>query len=284
MVFTLKDINVCIGKEKILHNITCSIPRGRWISVIGTSGSGKSTLLKTLKGLVTIDSGEYFFDDRQIVRKKSIDTTAISEVGYVFQYPEHQFFQTTVYKELALGLEQKKYSKKKINDTISEILQLFDLPEEILAKSPFQLSGGQRRKLAIASVMTTKPKIMLLDEPTAALDPISRKKIVAGIKHWQEEGNTVIFVSHQMEDVAEYSDNVLVMQRGRIVTHMDATALFLHYGNLMEESGMILPPSVQLKNSVEKLAKEYVDITSCREADILAAVRKAVAKRGEQFV
>ncbi|TMN20895.1 ATP-binding cassette domain-containing protein [Lentibacillus cibarius] len=284
MIFTLKDINVCIGKEKILHNITCSIPRGRWISVIGTSGSGKSTLLKTLKGLVTIDSGEYFFDDRQIVRKKSIGTTFISEVGYVFQYPEHQFFQTTVYKELALGLKQKKYSKKKINDTISEILQLFDLSEEFLAKSPFQLSGGQRRKLAIASVMTTKPKIMLLDEPTAALDPISRKKIVAGIKRWQEEGNTVIFVSHQMEDVAEYSDSVIVMQRGRIVTHMDATALFLHYGNLMEESGMILPPSVQLKDCVEKLTKEYVDITSCREADILAAVRKVVAKRGAQFV
>ncbi|ALX47532.1 ATP-binding cassette domain-containing protein [Lentibacillus amyloliquefaciens] len=284
MVFTLKDINVCIGKEKILHNITCSISRGRWISVIGTSGSGKSTLLKTLKGLVTIDSGEYFFDNRKIVRKKSIDTTAISEVGYVFQYPEHQFFQTTVYKELVLGLKHKQYSKKRKTEAISKILQLFDLPEEIITKSPFQLSGGQRRKLAIASVMITEPKILLLDEPTAALDPMSRKKIVEGIKHWQEKGHTVIFVSHHMEDVAEYSDDVLVMQRGRIVTHMDASALFFHHGNLVEESGMILPPSVQLKNSVEKLTKEYVDIASCREADILAAVRKAVTKRGEQIV
>src|SRR5699024_5075493 len=235
MYLELKDITVDIEGKRVLDNICCQIPANRWISIIGKSGAGKSTLLQMLKGLVPFQSGSYISKENQ--EEKEMEKH-ISKMGLVFQYPEKQLFHTTVYKELAFGLKQKKLSKREINDQIQSSLTQFGLDTAILSKSPFQLSGGQRRRLALASVLITNPDMLLIDEPTAGLDPGARASILQLIKNWQNKGNrTVIFISHQMDDVMRYSDEVIVMSDGKVKVQMNTDELFLHHVDIIENSG-----------------------------------------------
>lgn len=273
MAYELKNVTVSYEKKTVLHDITCSIEDGKWISLIGQTGAGKSTFVKFLKGLVTSFTGEYTINDQPVKRDPKGTICIIPEIGFVFQYPEHQLFETTVEKELSFALKHQGYTQKAISEAISVTLPIVDLSEELLPYAPFQLSGGQKRKIAIASVLMTKPKLLVVDEPTAGLDPVSHLQLLQQLKNWQQETNgTVLFVSHHMEDVAQYSDEVMVFHKGYLKGHFPTDILFLEKSSLLEQVGLALPEVVELLHLVQELSGEKIHVSSCKEDEIFAQV------------
>ncbi|MGG0658558.1 ATP-binding cassette domain-containing protein [Rummeliibacillus pycnus] len=272
MVYKLKNVTVTYGQKQVLHNITCSIDEGKWISIIGQTGAGKSTFAKLLKGLIPF-KGDYHINEQPIKQDSKGNCYVIPEIGFVFQYPEHQLFEITVEKELSFALKSKGIKQTVISDTISSTLPLFDLSEDILPLAPFQLSGGQKRRVAIASVLMTNPNLLIVDEPTAGLDPVSRTKLLKQLKNWQQQTKgTILFVSHQMEDVAQYSDEVMVFHQGSLMGHFQVDTLFLEKTSLLKQVGLALPEAVQLLQLTEELSDEKIQVTSCKEEDIFAKV------------
>ncbi|WMT43121.1 ATP-binding cassette domain-containing protein [Paenibacillus sp. D2_2] len=277
----MKQVSVSFAGRKALHNVSCSIQNGKWISVIGQTGAGKSTFAKLLKGLISDYEGEYLINQQPLPRDRKGQVKVASEIGFVFQYPEHQIFETTVYNELAFALKIMGYSSEQIAEQIDYILPQFGLSSDILPLSPFQLSGGLKRRIALASVLMMEPKLLILDEPTAGLDPLSRDNLLNMLKEWQWRNNsTVLFISHRMEDVAQYSDEVMVFRGGHLLGHYDASELFLRNRELVEEAGLLLPEAVQLLGLIEQLSGQKIEVASCREQDILRKVLPIWQARG----
>ncbi|MGY0692737.1 energy-coupling factor ABC transporter ATP-binding protein [Virgibacillus sp. FSP13] len=275
MCLELKDVTVEIEGERILDQVSCQMDAGRWVSIIGKSGAGKSTLLRVMKGLIPWQSGVYTYRGNLVEQDFKGMTKRMQKMGLVFQYPEKQLFHTTAYKELAFGLKQKGLSKKDMDNQIQASIRQFGLHPPVLQKSPFQLSGGQRRRLALASVLITDPDILLIDEPTAGLDPGARKSILRHIKHWQTQGErTVVFTSHQMEDVMRYSDEVIVMGKGEIKAQLDTDALFLHHAEIVENNGLLLPLSIQLLRYVEQKTGMNIHVEKASDEVVFTAIRK----------
>lgn len=273
MVYQLQEVSVNYSKEAALKNVSCTIRSGKWISIIGQSGAGKSTLVKVLKGLVPNMQGDYLINDQPVNRNAKGQMMVIPEIGFVFQYPEHQLFETTVYKELAFAPKHLGLSSQQIDEAIHVILPQVGLFEDILPLPPFQLSGGQKRRVAIASVLMMNPKLLIVDEPTAGLDPASRVAMLQLLQKWQQQDDrTIIFVSHQMEDVAEYSDEVIVLHEGHFMDHFDTSTLFLENSQMLNEIGLTLPEPVQLLKLVEELSGRKIEVVSCREKDIFASI------------
>lgn len=273
MVWELNQVNVSYGNRAALQNVNCTIQEGKWISVIGQTGAGKSTFVQLLKGLVPRFDGDYRIDHQPIQRNAKGQPKVIPDIGFVFQYPEHQLFQTTVYKELAFAPKLKGDTSQQIMKAIENILPQVGLSEDILPCIPFQLSGGQKRRVAISSVLMMSPKLLILDEPTAGLDPLSRENLLQLLKKWQqEEYRTVLFISHSMEDVAEYSDEVIVLHEGRLLGHYDTHTLFLKQTQWLEQTGLLLPEPVQFLKLIEQLTSQNIDVASCREQHIFDAV------------
>lgn len=273
MVYQLNNVSVNYSNRMALRNVSCTIEKGKWISVIGQTGAGKSTFVQVLKGLIPHINGDYSIDHQPAKRDAKGQLKVISEIGFVFQYPEHQLFETTVFKELAFAPKQQGWSNQQIKKSISKVLPQLGLSEDILLLAPFQLSGGLKRRVAIASVMMMNPKLLIVDEPTAGLDPVSKVALLQLLKNWQQQDNrTIIFVSHQMEDVAEYSDEVIVFHEGCLMGQLDTCTLFLEQSHLLEKIGMSLPESVQLLKLVEELSGEKIKIFSCREQEIFEKI------------
>lgn len=271
MVYQLYDVSVQYSERAAIQQVSCTIEEGKWISVIGQSGAGKSTFVKVLKGLIPSIEGEYLIDHQPAPRNAKGQLKVIPNIGFVFQHPEHQIFETTVHKELSFALKQQGRTSRQIADAISLILPKVGLSEDILPLSPFQLSGGQKRRVAMASVFMTSPRLLIVDEPGSGLDPISRSNMLQLLKNWQQEENrTVIFVSHQMEDVAEYSDEVIVFHAGHLLGHFDTRVLFLEQAQLLEDIGLSLPQPVQFLKLVEQVTGRKIEVASCREEDIFA--------------
>jgi energy-coupling factor transport system ATP-binding protein len=228
MVYQFNHLSVNYADQVALHDITCTLTSGKWISIIGPTGAGKSTFVKVLKGLIPSVNGDYFINQKPVDRDAKGHLKVVPEMGFVFQYPEHQLFETTVYKELAFALHQQGASRRQISEAIETILPQVGLSEEMLPLNPFQLSGGEKRRVAIASVLMTNPKLLILDEPTAGLDPASQLALMKLLKAWQQQDNrTIVFVSHQMDDVAEYSDEVLVFHKGQLRGHYDTRGTWI---------------------------------------------------------
>lgn len=273
MVYQLNNVSVNYSHRMALRNVSCTIEEGKWISIIGQTGAGKSTFVQVLKGLIANIDGDYLIDQQPAKRDAKGQLKVIPEIGFVFQYPEHQLFETTVFKELAFAPKQQGFSNRRITESIAKILQQFGLSEDILPLAPFQLSGGLKRRAAIASVLMMEPKLLIVDEPTAGLDPVSKAELLQLLKKWQQKENrTIIFVSHQMEDVAEYSDEVMVFHEGRLMGQLDSRTLFLEQSHLLEKIGLSLPESVQFLKLVEELSGEKIKVTSCREQEIFGKV------------
>ena len=191
---------------------------GEIVGVIGHTGSGKSTLLQHLNGLLKPESGEVFFQDENIWSSKENVRKCRFGVGLCFQYPEHQLFESTVFEDIAFGPKNMGLSESEIKERVLESIKFVGLTEDYLDKSPFDLSGGEKRRVAIAGVISMKPKVLVLDEPTAGLDPVGKNDLLNLIKHYNKTtGSTVIFVSHNMDDVALVADRVLVLSDGNIV-------------------------------------------------------------------
>lgn len=227
--------------HKALDDICLNIPDGQFIGIIGHTGSGKSTLVQHLNGLMTATEGHIYFDGEDIYDKDFDKKKLRSHVGLVFQYPEHQLFEIDVFTDVCFGPKNLGLDKKEVELRAYEALRQVGFPDDLFYQSPFDLSGGQKRRVAIAGVLAMKPKVLILDEPTAGLDPQGREEILDQIKKLQKEtGITIILVSHSMEDVAEYVDRIIVMNKGKVMYDDDPNVVFMHYREL-EEVGLGAP-------------------------------------------
>lgn len=260
--YALKDINLTIHK-------------GEFIGIIGHTGSGKSTLVQHFNGLIKASSGRIFFDGKDIYDSDYKMKELRSRVGLVFQYPEHQLFEPTVLEDVKFGPKNLGLPKLEIDLRAFEAIKQVGLSEEYYDSSPFELSGGQKRRVAIAGVLAMKPEVLILDEPTAGLDPYGRDEILDQIKKLHEEGLTVILVSHSMEDVARYADRILVMDNGRVRYDGSPKEVFRHYKEL-EEIGLSAPQVTYVMNDLKKMGFSVdAEVTTIEEAkrEILKIVK-----------
>lgn len=241
-----------------LQNINLEIDDGEFVGLIGHTGSGKSTLIQHLNGLLKPTSGTITVNDIRIDKDSQNLKEVRRQVGLVFQYPEHQLFEETVYQDIAFGPRNLGLSAEEIDVRVKEAMALVGLDFDSLKdRSPFELSGGQRRRVAIAGVIAMKPKILILDEPTAGLDPRGRDEILGQIKEFHERyGITVILVSHSMEDVARLVNKIIVMNRGRVALYGTPEEVFRHADEL-EEMGLGIP---QITRLMRMLRERGIDV------------------------
>lgn len=204
-------------EKAAINDVNIEISQGEFVGVIGHTGSGKSTLIQHFNGLLKPTSGKIYLDGKDIWADKSQIRSVRFQVGLVFQYPEYQLFEETVYKDIAFGPKNMGLSDDEVDLRVRESAALVGLKNDILNKSPFELSGGQKRRVAIAGVIAMEPKVLILDEPTAGLDPRGRDLILSEIQQYhQEKKNTILLVSHSMEDIAKYASRVLVMNHAEV--------------------------------------------------------------------
>jgi energy-coupling factor transport system ATP-binding protein len=224
-----------------LIDVNLNIPKGQFIGLIGHTGSGKSTLIQHMNGLAKPTSGTVYFDGADINEQGYNKKALRAKVGLVFQYPEHQLFETDCFKDVCFGPKNLGLSQKEVELRAYEALKQVGFDDEYFYQSPFDLSGGQKRRVAIAGVLAMKPEVLILDEPTAGLDPKGRDDILGLIsKLHKEMGITIILVSHSMEDVADYVDRIIVMNKGRVFLDDVPKNVFAHYKEL-EEIGLAAP-------------------------------------------
>ena len=260
-----------------LTDINLVIPDGQFIGLIGHTGSGKSTLVQHRNGLLAPTSGAIYYNGEDINEKGYSRKTLRSKVGLVFQYPEHQLFETDVFTDVCFGPKNLGLDRKEVELRAYTALKQVGLPDECFYQSPFELSGGQKRRAAIAGVLAMKPEVLILDEPTAGLDPKGRDEILDQVAKLREEtGMTVILVSHSMEDVARYVDRIIVMNKSRVMFDDAPKMVFRHYKEL-EEVGLAAP---QITYIMHALSENGLDVdptaTTVEEAKetILAALKK----------
>lgn len=260
-----------------LKDINLKIEDGQFIGIIGHTGSGKSTLIQHLNGLCKATSGNIYYNGEDIY-DEDYDLRALrNRVGLVFQYPEHQLFETTIFDDVCFGPMNQGLTKEEAGLRAFEALRSVGMPEELYYQSPFDLSGGQKRRVAIAGVLAMKPEVLILDEPTAGLDPAGRDEILDLIAKMHREKNiTVILVSHSMEDVAKYVDRIIVMNDGSVMLDGVPKEVFRHYKEL-EAVGLAAPQVTYLMHELqEKGFPVDLEATTIEEAkqSILQALSK----------
>lgn len=289
MSIKLEHVNYIYGQgtayeKHALNDINLEIPHGQFVGIIGHTGSGKSTLIQHLNGLIKATSGEVSFNGENIYAEKYNLKALRSQVGLVFQYPEHQLFEIDVMSDVCFGPKNQGCSEEECKERAIEALQLVGLKEKYYHNSPFDLSGGQKRRVAIAGVLAMKPKVLILDEPTAGLDPKGRDEILDQIAYLHKSCDmTVILVSHSMEDVAKYVDRIIVMNRGSVLFDDVPKKVFEHYLEL-EKVGLSAPQVTYIMHDLRKRGLEVpVNITTIEEATdaIVAALGKKNGERGQ---
>lgn len=237
---------------KALDDVSLQIGDGEFIGLIGHTGSGKSTLVQHLNGLMKPTDGGVYYNGADIHDGDYDLKTLRSKVGLVFQYPEHQLFEVDVFSDVCFGPKNLGLSRKEAELRAFEALRLVGFPEELFYQSPFELSGGQKRRAAIAGVLAMKPEVLILDEPTAGLDPKGRDEILDQVKRLREETKmTVVLVSHSMEDVAKYVNRIIVMNRGKVMFDGVPKAVFAHYKEL-EEIGLAAPQVTYIMHALRE--------------------------------
>ena len=257
-------------EKTALDHISLEIHQGEFIGLIGHTGSGKSTLIQMLNGLLKPTSGTITIGGKVLGAKTTDMQKLRFDVGLVMQYPEYQLFEETVAKDIAFGPANMGLPKEEIAERVSFVANMVGLKPELLEKSPFDLSGGQKRRVAIAGVLAMEPKVLILDEPTAGLDPAGRDEILCKIKDMHERMDmTVILVSHSMEDVAKLADRILVMNHGR-VEMFDKTAEVFRHGERLTEIGLNVPQITGIMDELRKMGvpvKEgiYTVEDACRQ-------------------
>jgi energy-coupling factor transport system ATP-binding protein len=251
MSLILDKINYYYGKgtafeSAALKNISLAIPDGEFIGIIGHTGSGKSTLIQHMNGLIKADSGSIYYNGKDIYDKDFKMTDLRRKVGLVFQYPEHQLFEATVIKDVLFGPTNMGMDKLKAELAAYGALKAVGIGDDLIDASPFELSGGQKRRVAIAGVLAMSPEILVLDEPTAGLDPAGRTELLNLLKEIHEtKGITVILVSHSMEDVAEYAERLIVIDEGEIKYDDEPRKVFAHADEL-RKMGLEIPQCTEL--------------------------------------
>ena len=264
-------------ERQALKEVSCVIEKGEFIGLIGHTGSGKSTFIQHLNGLVRATSGSIYYDGQDIYDKDYNMIELRSKVGLVFQYPEHQLFETDIFKDVCFGPKNLGLTKADVELRAFEALRLVGIDESLYYQSPFDLSGGQKRRVAIAGVLAMKPEVLILDEPTAGLDPKGRDDILDCVKALQQEtGITVILVSHSMADVAKYVGRIMVMNDGILVFNGTPKEIFSHYREL-EEIGLAAPQVTYIMNDLKNAGLD-VDVSAITVEEAKVSILKALGR------
>lgn len=264
--------------EKVaIDDIHLDIPAGQFVGIIGHTGSGKSTFIQHLNGLLAPTSGTVFFDGEDIHRSKEATRDVRFQVGLVFQYPEHQLFEETVYRDIAFGPKNARLSAEEVDARVREAARFVGVDEALFERSPLELSGGQKRRIAIAGVIAMRPKVLILDEPTAGLDPAGCRGVLENIAAYRREtGSAVLLVTHSMDDAARIADRLIVFHDGHVAFDGTPAEVFAHTQALLDigldvpqsariaqalrDRGVALPPSIytldQLTNALLAVGKE----------------------------
>ena len=252
---------------QVLKDINVVIPDGQFLGIIGHTGSGKSTFVQHLNGLLKANSGTVYYNGEDISDKDYDLKKLRSKVGLVFQYPEHQLFEVDVFKDVCFGPKNLGLEEKKVQLRAFSALRQVGVPEELFYVSPFELSGGQKRRVAIAGVLAMEPEVLILDEPTAGLDPKGRDELLEQLaKLHREKQITIILVSHSMEDMANYAERILVMDQGSIVLDGTPKEVFSHAKEL-EEMGLAAPQVTYIMKELKKRGYSLgADATTIEEA------------------
>ena len=261
-ILELKNVCYTYGtgtpfEKKAVNDVSFSVNKGELIGIIGHTGSGKSTLVQMLNGLMKPTSGQVLLDGVDIWDKPKEIRKIRFKVGMVFQYPEYQLFEETVYKDISFGPTNKGLSAEEIDKEVRRAARFTGLKDELLDKSPFDLSGGEKRRAAIAGVIAMDPDVLVLDEPTAGLDPMGRDVLLSQIiRYHKERQNTVLLVSHSMEDIARVADRIVVMNKSQLVMFDETQKIFAR-GDELEKIGLRIP---QITKIMSQLRKRGVDV------------------------
>ena len=252
MSICVENVSYIYGKgtpfeKAALSNVSLTIEKGEFIGIIGHTGSGKSTMIQHLNGLLHPTEGRVTVDGVDLAGKSKEALAKRHSVGMVFQYPEHQLFEETVAKDIAFGPHNQGYDEEEIKKRVKSAMKFAGIDYEMFAeRSPFRLSGGQQRRVAIAGVIAMHPDFLILDEPSAGLDPVGRREIFSRIRSWYEKGVfSVILVSHNMDDIARLATRLLVMHEGRIILDGNPMDIFLHHRKELQDCGVDAPPLTQ---------------------------------------
>lgn len=265
-------------EKKALDEISLEIPDGQFIGIIGHTGSGKSTLIQHLNGLLRATSGAIYYDGENIYQEGYDMRTLRSKVGLVFQYPEHQLFEVDVFSDVCFGPKNLGLSKEEVEERAKKALIQVGLDESYYKKSPFELSGGQKRRVAIAGILAMHPQVLILDEPTAGLDPKGRDEILDQVALLQKERKiTVILVSHSMEDVARYVDRIIVVNDGKILFDDTPKQVFQHHKEL-ESVGLAAPQVTYVVKDLKEKGWD-IDTTATTVEEAKEAILLAIKKR-----
>lgn len=263
-------------KTDAVKNVNFSIEKGEIVGIIGHTGSGKSTLVQHLNGLLKPTDGEILLENQNIWEKPKEIKTIRSRVGLVFQYPEYQLFEDTVYKDIAFGPKNMGLNEEEINRRIIEICELVGIKKEYFEKSPFDLSGGEKRRVAIAGVMAMQPEIIVFDEPVAGLDPKGRNDVIKMISDYRQKYNaTVLIISHNMEDMAVLADKLIVMNKGELVL-FDTTENVFKQHAFLKSIGLNVPMVTQVMLSLKEKGIDVPDniFTVKKAVDYLLSLKK----------
>ena len=261
-------------EHQALQDMCFSVNRGEFIGIIGHTGSGKSTLMQQLNGLLKPTSGQVLLDGVDIWSDKKLTRQARFRVGLVFQYPEYQLFEETVYKDIAFGPKNMGLKPEEIDRRVREAAGFVGLTEEQLQVSPFDLSGGQKRRVAIAGVIAMEPEVLILDEPTAGLDPVGRAEILGNIEAYRKSKNaTIMMVSHSMEDVARLTDRLLVLNGSRLAMDGTPAEVFTHAEELVD-MGLSIPQVTQVFLHLRKMGADVPNVYTIAQAvEVLKAYK-----------
>ena len=276
-ILEIKNLNYVYSagtpfEHKALDNVSFSVNRGEFIGIIGHTGSGKSTLMQQLNGLLKPTSGSVLLDGKDIWSDKKLTRQARFRVGLVFQYPEYQLFEETVYRDIAFGPKNMGLSTDEVDRRVREAAGFVGLTEAQLEVSPFDLSGGQKRRVAIAGVIAMEPEVLILDEPTAGLDPVGRAEILGNIESYRKAKNaTIMMVSHSMEDVARLTDRLLVMNGSKLAMDGTPAEVFVHAEELVE-MGLSIPQVTQVFIALRSLGVDVENVYTIDQA--VAAIKR----------
>ncbi len=257
MSIKLENINYIynpgtVYEKHALKDINLTIEQGEFVGVIGHTGSGKSTLIQHLNGLIKATSGNFYYDGKDVYSPGYNMKELRTQVGLVFQYPEHQLFEVDVLTDVCFGPKNQGLPKEECEKRAKEALQLVGFPEKYYTQSPFELSGGQKRRVAIAGVLAMRPKVLVLDEPTAGLDPKGRDEILDQIAYLHKQADlTVILVSHSMEDIAKYVERIVVVNDGEKMFDASPREVFSHYKEL-EKVGLAAPQVTYIMHALKE--------------------------------
>ena len=256
-VLELKNLGFVYGKgtpfeKRAVDDVSLTIEKGEFIGVIGHTGSGKSTLMQMLNGLIRPTEGQVILEGKDIWEEPKKIRSVRFKVGMVFQYPEYQLFEETVYKDIAFGAQNMGKEGEELDKAVTQAARFTDLKPELLQKSPFDLSGGEKRRAAIAGVIAMDPEVLVLDEPTAGLDPMGREVLLSQmVRYHKERQNTVLLVSHTMEDIARVADRIIVMNKGRLAMFENTKEVFRRSDEL-EQYGLKVPQITKIMQDLRQ--------------------------------